>query len=492
MASITSAGIGSGLDVESIVTKLVSLEKQPITDLQTRTDTIKTQISEYGKIKSAFSAMRDAAAKLANPSTWAALTATSSDTTMATVIAGAGSGAGSYALSVTNLAAPQSISSKAFATGASVGSGSMTIELGQWSGSGTSSTFTGKDGTSPVSISISATDTLSSIRDKINGSGAGVLASVVTDANGQRLVIRSKDTGEANGFRITTADDDGNGSDANGLSALAYDPTTSAVAMNLNTAAKNANLTINGLPISSATNNIEGAVDGLTINLLKGGTKDPADPNGVNIIPAQSTITVGQDKDSVKKAINDFVTSYNSLMTLMRNDTKYDDANKTAGALQGDSTAVGLQSQLRNITASGSTLGGQFGRLSDLGLDIGSDGTIKVNDTKLTSALGSMGDLKNLFMGVDTTDANNNGIATRWRAFADQVTGFDGSITTRTTGLQARVTANGKRVDELNDRADAYEKRLRAQYTALDTQMAKLNDMQSYVSKITSMLSSSS
>ncbi|WP_431263283.1 flagellar filament capping protein FliD [Roseateles chitinivorans] len=489
MASITSAGLGSGLDVESIVTKLVSLEKQPITDLQTRTDTIKTQISEYGKIKSAFSTMRDAAAKLANPSTWAALTATSSDTSMATVIAGAGSGAGSYALSVTNLASPQSLSSKAFATNATIGSGSMTIELGQWSSD--DKTFTGKNGSSPVSVSISATDTLSSIRDKINGSGAGVLASVVTDANGQRLVIRSKDTGEANGFRITTADDDGNGSDANGLSALAYDPTSSIKSMTQNTAAMNANLTVNGLAISSASNNIEGAVDGLTINLLKGGTKDPADATGKTIIPAQSTITVGQDKDSVKKAITDFVTSYNSLMTLMRNDTKYDDTNKTAGALQGDSTAVGLQSQLRNITASGSTLGGQFGRLSDIGIDINADGTMKVNDTKLTSALGSMGDLKNLFMGVDSSDANNNGMATRWRGFADQVTGFDGSITTRTTGLQSRVTANGKRVDELNDRADAYEKRLRAQYTALDTQMAKLNDMQSYVSKITSMLSSS-
>jgi flagellar hook-associated protein 2 len=488
MASITSAGLGSGLDVESIVTKLVSLEKQPITDLQTRTDTIKSQISEYGKIKSAFSAMRDAAAKLANPSTWAALTASSSDTSMATVIAGAGSGAGSYALSVTNLASPQSLSSKAFATNATVGSGSMTIELGKWSAD--NSTFTSKDGSSPVSISISATDTLANVRDKINGAGANVLASVVTDANGQRLVIRSKDTGEENGFRITTADDDGNGSDANGLSALAYDPISSVASMTQNTAAKNANLTVNGLPISSASNNIEGAVDGLTINLLKGGTKDPADSTGATIIPAQSTITVGQDKDSVKKAINDFVTSYNSLMTLMRNDTKYDDANKTAGALQGDSTAVGLQSQLRNITASGSTLGGKFGRLSDIGLDIGADGTMKVTDTKLTSALGSMSDLKNLFMGVDSNDPNNNGLATRWRGFADQVTGFDGSITTRTTGLQSRVTANGKRVDELNDRADAYEKRLRAQYTALDTQMAKLNDLQSYVSKITSMISS--
>lgn len=475
MASITSTGLGSGLNVEDIVTKLVTLEKQPITDLQTRTTTIQTQISAYGKIQSAFSTMRDAAAKLSNPTTWAALTATSSDTTMATVTAGSGSGAGSYALNVANLAAPQSLSSKAFATTATVGSGSMTIELGQWNAGQTS--FTSKDGATPVSVSISATDTLANVRDKINASGAGVLASVVTDANGSRLVVRSRDTGEANGFRITTADDDGNGSDASGLSALAFDPTASIKSMTQNTAATNASLTINGLSISSATNNIESAVDGLTINLLKAGT---------------STVSVGQDKDSVKKAITDFATSYNSLMTLMRDGTKYDDSNKTAGTLQGDSTAVGLQAQLRNITASGSTLGGAFSRLSDLGLDVGAAGTITVNDSKLTSALGSMSDLKNLFMGVDSSNANNNGLASRWRAFADQVTGFDGSITTRKTGLQARVTANNKRVDELNDRAANYEKRVRAQYTALDTQMAKLNDMSSYVSKITSMLSSSS
>lgn len=202
--------------------------------------------------------MRDAAAKLANPTTWSALTATSSDTTMATVIAGAGSGAGSYALDVANLASAQSLSSKGFANNATVGSGSMTIELGQWSGTN-NSTFTSKDGATPVSISISSTDTLANIRDKVNASGAGVLASVVTDATGSRLVIRSRDTGEANGFRITTADDDGNGADANGLSALAYDPTASISSMTQNTAAKNANLTINGLAISSASNNIEGA-----------------------------------------------------------------------------------------------------------------------------------------------------------------------------------------------------------------------------------------
>ena len=238
--------------------------------------------------------------------------------------------------------------------------------------------------------------------------------------------------------------------------------------MTQNTAAANAKLTINGLDISSASNNIEGAVDGLTINLLKTG---------------QSTVTVGQDKDSVKKAINDFVTSYNSLISLMRDDTKYDDANKTSGPLQGDSTAVGLQSQLRNITASGSTLGGAFQRLSDLGLSIGTAGTITVDDTKLTSALGNMSDLKNLFMGVDNNDPNNNGLASRWRSFADQVTGFDGQITTRTTGLQSRVTANNKRVDELNDRAANYEKRVRAQYTALDAKMASINTLSTYMTQ---------
>ncbi|SEL45791.1 flagellar hook-associated protein 2 [Roseateles sp. YR242] len=475
--TITSTGVGSGLDVDSIVSKLVALEKQPAVDLQDRTSTIKTQISAYGKIQSAMSAMRDAASKLTTPTTWSALTATSSDSSMATVTAGSGSGAGSYALSVTQLAAAQSISSKAMASTDTVGAGTMTIELGQWGGTEASPTFTSQNGKTPISITVSATDTLASVRDKINASGAGVLASVVTDATGSRLVIRSQDTGEANGFRVTTADADGTNGDASGLSALAYDPTASIKSMTQNAAAQNAKLTINNMEISSATNTIENAVDGLSVNILKKG---------------DSTVTVGQDKDAVKKSINDFVTAYNTLMNLMRDNTKYDDSNKTAGTLQGDSTAVNLQMQLRNITSTGSTLGGAYARLSDLGLNIGTAGTITVDDTKLTSALGHISDLKQLFMGTDSTNAANNGIATRWRAFADQVTGMDGSITSRTAGLQSRVTANDKRVDELNDRAASYEKRIRAQYTALDTQMAKLNDMSSYVSKLSAMLTSSS
>ncbi|MBB3196527.1 flagellar filament capping protein FliD [Roseateles terrae] len=476
MATISSIGSGSGLPVESIISKLVAVEQQPITDLQGRTDTLKTQISAYGKIQSAFSAMRDAASKLSTPANWAALTATSSDTTMATVTAGSGSGAGSYTVSVGQLASAQSVVSQATSSTAPVGAGTMTIELGQW-GTGTPPSFTSKSGATAVNITVSATDTLASVRDKINSSSSGVLASVVTDATGSRLVVRSAATGEVNGFRISTADADGNNGDASGLSALAYDPSASISSMTQNAAAQDAKVKINNIDIVSSTNTIENAVDGLSINILKKG---------------DLTVTVGQDKDSIKKNITDFVTAYNSLMNLLRDNTKYDQTSKAAGALQGDSTAVNLQSQLRNITSGGSTLGGSYARLADLGLNIGTAGTITVDDTKLSSALGHVSDLKQLFMGVDSTNAANNGIATKWRALADQVTGMDGAITTRTAGLQSRVTSNNKRVDELTDRSASYEKRLRAQYTALDTQMAKLNDMSSYVSKITSMLNSSS
>lgn len=479
--AITSIGVGSGLPVDSIIEKMMAVEQVPINQLQTRTDAIKTQISAYGKIQSAVSALRDASSKLTNPSTWAALTATMSDASMASVVAGTGSGAGTYTMNVSRLAAAQSVASSSFSSTPAVGAGTLTIELGAWNDAGTDpkadpTTFTSKDGKTPVSVSIDADDTLADVRDKINGANAGVLASVVTDASGSRLVIRSKETGAENGFRITTADSDGTNGDASGLSRLAYDPTAGVKTMSRNAMAQNAALTINGLDISSATNNIEGAIDGLSVNLLKTG---------------ESTITVGQNKDSVKKVVTDFVASYNSLMSMLRDNTKYDAATKAAGALQGDSTAVGLQAQLRNVTAGGTTLGGAFARLADVGLDIGSNGTITVNDTKLTSALGQMSDVKNLFMGIDTADSSNNGLAQRLRTLSDQMLSVDGSITTRTNGLQSRVTANTKRTDEMNDRAAAYEKRLRAQYTALDTQMAKLNDMQSYVSKITSMLGSS-
>ena len=480
MATITSAGIGSGLDIESLITKLVAAERTPITQLATRTDTLKTQLSAYGKLQSAFSTLRDSALKLTRPETWQASLASSTDATSVAVTAGTSTTSGKFSVSVSKLAASQTLSSKVLpAAPAGIGSGSITIELGSWNSDQTE--FTTKTGTTAVTIDIvPGEDQLTQIRDKINAAKAGVVASVVTDASGSRLVMRSSETGQTNAFRISVGDSDGTNGDDSGLSALAYDPSVGVSSMVLNLAAANAMAVLNGIAVESENNTMKDAIDGLNITLLKTTTADV-------------TLSVDQDKDGIKKSITDFVTNYNAAVTMLRDQTKYDASNKTAGTLQGDSTATSLQNQLRGIAGGSTTLGGSgLARFADLGLDPGSDGLLKVNDTKLTKALANLGQVKDFFAGVDAGDASNSGLAVRFRTLADKMLGVDGSLTNRQTGLQTRINANGKQADKLEDRVSLTEARLRARYTALDTQMSKLTNLSNYVSQQMALLNKSS
>ncbi|MEH0168633.1 flagellar filament capping protein FliD [Paucibacter sp. JuS9] len=480
MATITSAGIGSGLDIESLITKLVAAERAPITQLATRTDTLKTQLSVYGKLQSAFSTLRDSALKLSRPETWQASLASSTDSTSVAVTAGSSTTSGKFAVSVSKLAASQTLSSKVLPSApATIGNGNITIELGSWNSDQTE--FTTKAGSTAVTIEIApGEDQLTQIRDKINAAKAGVVASVVTDASGSRLVMRSSETGQTNAFRISVGDADGINGDDSGLSALAYDPSVGVSSMALNLAAANAMAVLNGVAVESESNTMKDAIDGLNITLLKPTTADV-------------TLSVDQDKDGIKKAINEFVTNYNAAVTMLRDQTKYDASNKTAGTLQGDSTATSLQNQLRGLAGSGTTLGGSgLGRFSDLGLDPGSDGLIKVNDTKLTKALANLDQVKGFFAGVDTTDASNSGLAVRFRTLTDKLLSTDGSLTSRQAGLQTRINNNGKQADKMEDRVSLTEARLRARYTALDTQMSKLTSLSNYVTQQMALLNKSS
>ena len=195
MATISSAGIGSGLDVNSIITQLMAIEQQPLTALQTKATTIQSTVSEYGKIKSAISTMRDLASKLASTATWGQTTTSSSSTAVAA--ASNGSAAGTYSVEVQKLASVQTLATAVQPATTALGGGTLHIELGTW-GTGQTS-FTPKTGATAVDVSVAATDTLADIRDKINASGAGVTALVMTDSTGSRLLIRSNATGAATG-----------------------------------------------------------------------------------------------------------------------------------------------------------------------------------------------------------------------------------------------------------------------------------------------------
>lgn len=472
MATISSLGLGSGLDVESIITKLMAVEQQPINDINKRTDGLKTKLSTYGQIQSGLSSLRDAAAKLTSPDTWAGTKATSSDTSAISVTAGTGASVTSASISVSQLAAAQTLASTTFSSAtASVGQGSITIELGSWATDANGApTFTGKPGTTAVTVNIgSGQDQLTQIRDQINGANAGVTAAVVTDATGSRLTLTSRNTGETNAFRVTVNDADGNAGDASGLSQLAYDPSVAVSQMSLSLPAANARAILNGLPISSESNSLASAIDGLNIILLK--TTPPV------------SISVTQDVDAIKKAVTDFTTAYNAINQLLRNQTKYDSASKTAGPLQGDSAAVGLNNRLRGIAGGVTSLGGSLTRLSDVGLAPGSDGNLPAAGTQLDKALTNLSDLKQFFMGVDSTNDSNSGFAVRVRSMVDQVLSIDGTVSTREKGIQNQIDSNNKSVDSLTQRSAATETRLRAQYAALDTKMSQLSNLSSYLTQ---------
>ena len=479
MASISSIGIGSGLDIESMITQLVAAERAPVTKLQKEATTLQTQLSSYGKLQSGMAALRDAAAALTRPATWGATTGSSSDAASVAVSTGSSTLPGSYTLEVQRLASVQSNATGVYASAdALVGEGTLHIELGSWSAD--QSSFTPKAGATAVDISVGPpAESLAQLRDKINASGSGVVASVLTDASGARLVLRSASTGEMNGFRIGVTDNDGNNSDGIGLSALAFDPSAGILTMAQALAAANAAASLNGLPISSDSNTLSNVLDGMTLTLGK-------------VTTAPVLVEAKTDTTSIRKALDTFVTAYNDLNKLLADQTKYDSANKTAGTLQGDSATVSMRSQMRSLLGANSGASAMFSRLAEVGFDVQTDGSIKLNETKLSNGLANLGEMKKLFSNSDLATPSNNGIATQLRAMADQVLSIEGSLSTRSEGLRKRIDMNQDRQDQLEDRITLIEKRLRAQYTALDKQMASLNSLSNYVTQQITALNKSS
>lgn len=468
-STITSLGVGSGLDAESIVTKLVTLERLPITQLQTQADKIQAKISAFGQIQSAVSTFRDAARKLANPDIWGTVAATSANASAVSFSTSTGAATGNYAVTVSSLAKAQSTAMRtAVSATDTLGSGTLTFNTGVMGTGGIATP------TKTTQVTIAATDTLDNIKDKVNAAGAGVRASVVSDANGSRLVFTSTDAGKTNAFTVS-ADTTGGaaGTAAVGLAALAYSGTDNSAEAERTQEATNAIAKVNGVQVESATNTFSGALTGITFTV---GQTTAAD--------APVNVTVSQDTDTIAKAINDFATSYTSMVNLLRDNTKYDDSTKTAGTLQGDGTALNLLNQFRSLAGSSTTASSTYGTLSSVGVSIQEGGGLTVDSTKLKNALGNLAEVKKLFSFADTSNSGNDGVATKLRTLADNMLAFDGALANRTSGLRSAVTRNQKQQDTLDARAALYEKRLRAQYTSLDTTMATLNTASNYVTQM--------
>jgi flagellar hook-associated protein 2 len=468
---ISSIGVGSGLDVEGIIKQLTALEKQPLTTLQTQAATIQTRISTVAQIKSQVSALATAAKTLGQASSWTGKTLTSSNETAVKGSVTTSAAPTTFDVEVQQLAKAQSTASSAVAANTAMGTGTLTIDLGTWNYSGTPS-FT-KGAAASVNITIgSGEDTLSKIAEKINGANAGVTATVLRDASGERLLMRSNSTGEAQGFRIQV-DEGGvpaDNLDNSGLSRLAFDPANGNFGMAANGYQKalNTQATINGVAVSSANSTLADAVPGVTLEF-----------GAVTTAPV--TVKVAADTTTMKKNIQDFMAAYNSLSKTLTDATKYDEASKTGGVMQGDSVVVGLQNALRSLLGS-SSVGSTFSRLADIGLDVKRGGLMTLNSSKLDTALKDLGNLQALFT-ADNTGTANDGFGLKIQSFADGLLATGGTVTNKSDALQNALKSNSKEQDKVNQRALLMEKRLRAQYSALDGQMAGLSSLSSYVSQ---------
>lgn len=474
--AISSAGIGSGLDVNSIVSQLINIERQPIRLLQGQAARLETQISAFGRVQGTLSTLRDAALRLSTASTWQQSTATSSNTAALGATPTGAVQKGNYSVAVSQLAVGQTLSSASYTNSSStLGSGTLRIELGDFD----AVPPVPKAGATAVDIVIDpASSSLSEIRDRINGSGAGVVASIVNDIAGSRLVLRSAETGAENGFRVQIlADSDGNAADGGGLSALAFDPSNGGFSsMTRAQTAINALATIDGISVESASNTLAGTIEGLTLNLRQLG---------------QAEVVVEPNTAALKKSVDDFVKAYNESIELLRSQTSYDPTTKVAGPLQGDPSGKAMLFQLRSQFNGGGGVSSVFKSLNDAGLSLNTDGTVKVDSAKLDAALANGSELQKLFSNVDNIDPSKQGIANRLQGWLGLSLDGEGTLPSRTQSLQDRVRSNKDAQERLEDRVARTQERILRQYSALDMRMGQLSGLASYVSQQMAMLNNS-
>lgn len=430
-------GVGSGIDAETIVTKLMALEQQPLTLVKKKETSVNAKISAFGSIKSLLDTLKTSATTLGTPNKLAAFSASSSATDILTSSADSTASAGTYDVTVTRLATINKKSNSTAIAGDSstlIGAGTLTLRP--------------NGASSDTVLTMTSSSTLGDLRDAINSAAIGIKANIITGQNAStgatesRLVLTTAETGKPITTASTTISSLGTFSDISGYTG------------------QTAQVTIDGQNVTSTSNSISSAITGLTLNLSKTGT---------------STVTVARNKDAVKTAVDSFVSAYNALNTKIRSLTAYDSANKTANTLTGDSTTRSVQNQISSIlTGNPGTPSGAFSRLTDLGITTGTDGSLSVDSSKLQNAI-----------DTDFTSVSNvlNRYGNALNIKIGELTSTTGLLSTKTTSLSAMLTEYSRQEDTLNLRLTAIEKRYRAQFSALDTAVGSMQTTSSYLTQ---------
>ncbi|GAB3438296.1 flagellar filament capping protein FliD [Massilia solisilvae] len=403
----TTSGVGSsGLDVNSIVSQLMAVEARPLTALAQKEAAYQAKVTAFNSVSGALNSFQGTLKSLSDPERFRGVNANSGDATIFTGTATSKAVAGNYNVNVTQLAKSQTITSAGqLAMNAPVGSGvktTLTIDFGTITGgklvdgryvqdataTPPDPTFTVNDKKAAGTVVIdSSNNSLQGIRDAINKAGLGVTATIVSDgsANPYHLVLTSNDSGAASSMRISVAGDNA-APDAAVAGLLAYDPTATQN-LTQTAAAADTKLTVNGIAVSSAKTTVDDAIQGVSLDIRKVG---------------ESTLSVSRDTDSVKAAVNGFVKSFNDLNKAIKSVTSYNADTKQAGLLLGDPAVRAIESQVRSMLSDNLT-GGNLTNLTQLGITFQKDGTLAVDDSKLTKAVNNnFDDIAGLFSSVGT------------------------------------------------------------------------------------------
>lgn len=399
--AVTSPGIGSGLDVNTIVAKLMSVEQRPLTLLDKKQASYQTDLSAYGSLKSLFSSFQGAMKNLSDPANYQGLTASSADSTILTASAGQGAAPGNYTISVANTAQAQVLAATGIASLQNPSStGTLTLQVG----SNTAATITID----------SSNNTLAGLRDAINAAGAGVTATIVNDgsATPYKLVLSANATGASNTIQVT-----------NNLAAgELHDAVASLAEVR---AGKDASLTVNGVAVKSASNSVTTVIPGITLNVTKAG---------------DTSLNVSRDTSMLQAAVGSFVNAYNNVNGTIAKLTAFDPTTKTGGPLLGDSLAQSLQTRLRNVIGSAIPgTGSSLTTLSQIGVSFQKDGSLSLDSSKLSNVMTSN------FSGIaalfSEQGKSGNSLLTFIGA-GDAATAGDYQVNITTAAAQAAATGN--------------------------------------------------
>lgn len=458
VTTATAASSSAGtLDVPTLVSQLMAVERRPIDKLNAQITANQTKISSFGTISGLVSGLQTAVQNLSKSLNGFATT--SSDTAVFSSSASSTAVAGSYALNVSTLAQSQSLVSTGVASSSTAISNGTATTLSFDFGTTTGASFV-SNGSGVKSITIDGTNnSMQGIAAAINAANMGVTATIINDGSATspyRLAITSNSSGASNSIKVSTSGGDGT---INTL--LAYDP---AGAKNLTetVAAQNANFTLNGVAITSASNTVTSAIQGVSITLNKT-TTTPA------------TLTVAHDSAAVNTAVSSFVDSYNAVFNQMRTRSAYGTAGAAAPSLAGDGTVRMMMNQLRNVFMTGAT-GGTMTSLSQVGITTQSDGSLKLDSAAFNSALSAnYSDVSNLFTAA-------SGFATRLDTWATSVlTPGTGLIEARTTNIQTSTDEFNKRISQLENRMTTLQKQYTTQYSNLNMLLSSMNNTSSYL-----------